>query len=522
MKKFLLTMLVGLLALPLAPASADAQGKENRLIYAYSQEWDNLDPHLIHDIAKIGVKVNMYDNLLRWENNPPELTPWLAEGYKVSGEGLKVTFKLRTGVKFHDGTELTAEAVQYSMDRLLALGQGPAPLFLSVVKKGSTRVIDKYTVEFNLGKPYSPFLSIIPDLYIVNPKICQAHQEGNDWGSKWLASHEAGSGSYQLASYNPASGFTISRFKDHFMGWKGKHVDVVEFRIIRELSSRMLALQKGEIHAELSFNSPAAQLEKLSKDPNLQVIKEMSMKTFVVKMNCQRPPFNDVHVRRAFSYAFDYEGYIKEVMGNLVTRNPGPIPNNLWGAPKDLKGYEFNLEKARKELSLAKEKVTRPLLIHCMVGNAEAKATALILQNSLSQLGIRLNIVEETWPVLIGKCRQAETTPDFFPHYVSMYYADPHNWIGDMYHSANHGSWKAGSWYKNPTADALLAKALTVFDKEERRKLYEEASRVVVDDAVSIWVYNKDFYGPVRKNVRGIRFCPIYEIQDCRWIYLED
>lgn len=519
MKRFLLAAVVGLLVFPLASIS---EAKESRLIYAYSQEWENLDPHLIHDISKVGVRINMYDNLFRWENNPPESVPWLAEEYKVSPDGLKVTFKLRKGVKFHDGSELTAEAVQYSVDRLLALGQGAAPLFSPVIKKGSTRVLDKHTVEFNLTKPYSPFLSVIPDLYIVNPKICKANQAGDDWGSKWLASHEAGSGSYQLNSHNPATGFIVTRFKDHFMGWKGKHVDVVEFKVIRELASRMLALQKGEIHAELSFNLPAAQLEKLGKDPNLKVIRETSMKTFVIKMNTQRPPFNDVHVRRAISYAFDYDGFIKEVMGNMVTRNPGPIPVNLWGSPKDLKGYELNIEKAKKELSLAKEKVTRPLQINCMVGAATIKAAALILQNGLSQLGIKLNIVEDTWPVLIGKARTVETTPDFFPHWVSPYYPDPNNWIGDMYYSANHGSWKASSWYKNPQVDALLGKALTVFDKEERRKLYEEASRLVVDEAVSIFVYNKNFIGPIRKNVQGIRFCPAHEIQHCRWIYLEE
>lgn len=520
MRKLLLVMVMGLIFFSGALAIGQVTGKGEKFIWGHGTPYDNLDPHLVFDMSRIATRINMYDSLYRWEGNPPEIVPWLAEGHKVSDGGLKWTFSLRKGVKFHDGSGLTAEAVQYSIERLLALGQGASPLFSQVVKKGSTRVVNQYTVEFNLTKPYSPFLAFVPELYIVNPKVCKANEVDNDWGSKWLAGHEAGSGSYQLASYNPAVGFTMARFKDHFMGWKGKHIDEVEFRTMREVASKVMALQKGEVHSTDSW-LPAEQINKLLKDPNINVLKEPSTRIFVIAMHCQRAPFDDVHVRRAISYAFDYDGYNNKVMGGTVTRNPVPLPMNMWGAPKDVKGYSYNLEMAKKELALAKVKVDRPLQFDATIQAPLFKQAALILQDGLSQLGIQLNVVEETWPVLTGKVAKMETSPDIWGYTVSTFYPDPNNWIGEMYNSANHGMWKSSSWYKNPKVDELLNKALVTVSIEERKKLYEDACRLVVEDAPALFVYNTDWYGPFRKNVKGVKFCPLNDGQECRWIYFE-
>jgi len=513
MKKLLLAILVGLLAFPVAFANAG-----ERLIWGRGSEFGNIDPHVVYDAGRISNRLNLYDGLYRWEDNPPKLFPWLAERYEVSDDGLKWTFKLRKGARFHDGSEVTAEAIQYSIERVLALGQGAAPLFSRVIEKGSTRVVDKYTVEFNLTKPYSPFLSMIPELHIVNPKMCKAHEKANDWGSAWLASHEAGSGSYRLSHYDPAIGFTMVRFKDHFLGWKGKYIEEAEFRTVHETASRVLALMKGEIHASDGY-LPAEQVEKLERNPDVNVFKEPSMRTYLIRMNNQRPPLNDVHVRRAISYAFDYDGFISKVLKGRVTRNPGPIPFNLWGAPKDLKGYEYNLDKAREELAKASVKVDRPLEIHPLVGYAQTKEAALVLQSGLAQLGISLRIIEETWPTLVGKVKKMETTPDMWTHWISTYYPDPNNWIGESYNSAGWGTWKASCWYKNPKVDELLNRALERADLDERRKLYEKASHLLVEDAADIWIYNTDWYGPLRKNFHGLRFCPVGNGQECRWMY---
>ncbi|RMF86161.1 MAG: ABC transporter substrate-binding protein, partial [Nitrospinota bacterium] len=101
------------------------------------------------------------------------------------------------------------------------------------------------------------------------------------------------------------------------------------------------------------------------------------------------------------------------------------------------------------------------------------------------------------------------------------YYADPDNWIGQMYDSNNWGTWKASAWYKNPKVDELLQKARSIVDQDERAKLYAEAARLVVDDAADLWIYNTVEVGAFRKNVMGWQFCPVGSGQDFWPMYLE-
>jgi len=487
----------------------------SKYILGWPSEFQSMDAHIIYDVATENFRLNLYDHLYRYLDNPPKIHPWLAESYSVADEGRKWTFTLRKGAKFHTGDEVTAEAVKYSMGRLVALGKGPSALFKPILDPGSISIKSRYVVEFNLKEPYAPFLSIMPTFCIVNPKVLEG--KAGPWGSEWLNSNDAGSGSYVLEKYSPGTGWIAKRFKDHWMGWKGNFVEEIEFRTIHETASRVMALIKGDISGCDGY-LPADQIEKLEKDPNIKVYEEQSMRIALIRMHNQRPPLNDVHVRRAISYAFDYDSFIKDVLKGRVARNAGPIPNNMWGAPQDLKGYPFDLKKAKEELQQAKVKIDRALTINPMTGYAQTDDIALILQTGLQQIGIKANIVRETWPNLSSRGKDINTSPDMWIHWVSTYYADPENWIGEMYSSSRWGAWKASSWYKNPGVDDLLKKARTTPDIETRRKLYEQASRIVVSDAADVWIYNTKWYGPNRKNVKGIRFCPIGDGQECRWI----
>jgi peptide/nickel transport system substrate-binding protein len=164
-----------------------------------------LDPAQTLDVQATQWALNVYDNLYRYEGNPAEMKPWLATGHTVSGDGLVWDFTLRPGVKFHDGSEVTAEAVVYTVQRLLAINRAPAAPFKPILKPDSVTATDKYTVRFKLNQPYGPFFAMIPMLAIVNPQAIKPHEENGDWGAKWLASNDAGSGAYKFLpeSYMP-------------------------------------------------------------------------------------------------------------------------------------------------------------------------------------------------------------------------------------------------------------------------------------------------------------------------------
>jgi peptide/nickel transport system substrate-binding protein len=239
------------------------------------------------------------------------------------------------------------------------------------------------------------------------------------------------------------------------------------------------------------------------------------------QLHNQRAPMSDVHVRKAINYAFDYKSFIDDILKGSAERNPTPIPNTIWGAPKDVEGYTFDIAKAKEELAQAKVKIDRPLDIVYLTGFSQSEQAAVLMQNGLKQIGIESKVVATPWPVVVDKMAKPETSPDMAVYWISTYYADPHNWIGEMFNSKQWGTFKSSSFYKNPKVDELLDKALAATKQEERQKLYEEAARIVVDDAAGVWIYNTKWYGPYANNVEGIRFSPIGNGQEMRWAHFK-
>src|SRR5689334_9979555 len=193
------TLLLAVLALATLTTPAAAQ---TRFVFANESPYDTMDPHAAFDVGRVAVRLNLYDGLYRWLDNPPKLEPWLAESHTVSGDGLTYTFKLRHGARFHDGAEITAEDVRYSMERILALKQGAAALMSTMVAPNATKALDKYTVQFTLTKPAAIFMALVPEIHVVNSALLKKNEKNNDWGSAWLTSNDAGSGSYMLTRYD--------------------------------------------------------------------------------------------------------------------------------------------------------------------------------------------------------------------------------------------------------------------------------------------------------------------------------
>src|SRR4030095_4728684 len=158
-RRFWLILVLALILLAAVPSAPAAQ---TRFVFANESPYDTMDPHAAFDVGRVAVRLNLYDGLYRWLDNPPKLEPWLAESHTVSPDGVTYTFKLRKGAKFHDGTEITAEDVRYSMERILAMKKGAASLFSTMVAPNTTKALDRYTVQFTITKPAAIFMATIP------------------------------------------------------------------------------------------------------------------------------------------------------------------------------------------------------------------------------------------------------------------------------------------------------------------------------------------------------------------------
>ena len=156
-----------------------------------------------------------------------------------------------------------------------------------------------------------------------------------------------------------------------------------------------------------------------------------------------------------------------------------------------------------------------------LTGFQQSEQAAQLLQNGLTKAGVPSKVVGYPWPTIVDKFKDPATTPDVSIYWISTYYADPHNWVGEMFSSSTAGTFKNAAHYKNATVDALLDKALGLTDQSERAKLYEEATRIVVDEAAGLWIYNTKWYGPYSNKLKGIVFCPIGSAQEMRTAYYD-
>ncbi len=495
-------------------APARAQGVK-RIVTANNSPYDTLDPHAVFDIGRIATRLNMYDALVRWVDNPPKLAMWLAEKVEISPDGLDYTFTLRRGATFHDGTPVTADDVVFSMERILAMKKGAYGLFKGAIEPGKTKAIDPGTVRFTLEQPFAVFLSVLSELWIVNSKLIRANEKAGDLGAEYLARNEAGSGSFRLRRYDPAVGFQADRFDKHVMGWDHGGVDQVEFRVVLETTSRVLGMLKGDFQITDGY-LPIDQIKRLKEGGNIRIEEAESLRTMYFIIHNARAPLDDVNLRRAICCAFDYKAFNEDILSNTVARNYGIIPNTLWGAPKDLHGYDYDLTKAKEHLAKVKAPL-RPLTIGVLAGFSQSEQAAVLLQAGLAKIGVEAKLISEPWSVIQGKYNDPDRTHDLIPLWRSAYFADPHNWTGYIYNSRNIGSGNA-SFFRNARFDELTDKALLLTDQEARRPLYEEASRILVDQAAGLYVYNTKWFGPFAKTVKGVRFCPIGDAQDMRWM----
>ena len=483
-------------------------------------ELDTLDPHAVLDTGRLNFKINVYDSLFRFQGNPPKLEPWLADKLDASPDGTVYTLHLKHGVKFHDGTEMTADDVVYAMERMLAMKQGPSRLYLDIVAPGATRAVDRYTVEFKLKRAAAPFEELLAECYIVNSALVKKNEKNGDWGREWMARNTASSGSWVVTSWEPSTGWEADRFKDHFKGWQDKAPTGVRFRTMREANSQALAMQRGDIDLFVGTLS-VDQIEKMAKSANVAPMREPNLRLLLLSFNTKKPPFDDPHVRRAFSMAFDYEGWLNGIMKGAAVRATGAIPPQLPGAvPKPL--FNYDLKAAADELAKATAKVDRPVSIHVMTGIARTEQCAQVLQAGLKSLGITANIVSETWPTLANRCRAIETTPDIMTIWTGPEYLDLQNWVGDAYDQTRWGDYKSCTYFSSDEITAKIKRAYSSLDPAERLKLYSEVAVAAAEGAASIYVHSESWLGVRNKRVQGFVFCPSSSGNDLRSAWLAD
>lgn len=487
-------------------SSLKAKRGSRQLIMATAVDLYTIDPAVGFDTAIASSLNGLYDALFRHLGNPPRTIPWLVERYEVSRDARIWTFKLFENIVFHDGTPLTAEAVAYSAERLLKINKGPASLFSGILKPGSVKVVNRYTVKMTLVRAFSAFLDTLPWLSIVNPVLVSAHA-GSDYGQTWLKDHEAGSGPFTIGEWKPGEKYVFNAISKYWKGWPSKeHLISYERRVIKSNDERVKALESEE--ADLADWILPGEQRRL-REKGFMIVNEPSIETYEIKINNKVGYTADLHVRKAISFAFDYEALLK-LWEDRAELAEGPMPPGFGCKSGELKVYQHNLEKAKMELGRSAWPNGGFSLDYVFVaGLEEEQKTGEIIRDQLAKMNIKVHLIPMAWSDAVNSFKNPKTAPSLFPLYSSTAYADPDNYFWSGYHSSQAGEWTNPGHYRNAEMDHLLEKARATLDPKERKTLYCLAQQKSLEDAATIFGVSAMDHHVYSKRLRDFVYCPV-------------
>lgn len=455
-----------------------------------------LDPGKATDYADSILMFNVYDTLVLSKQGGAGVVAHLADSWETGADGKSYTFKLRSGVKFQSGNPLTADDVVFSLDRMKAIGQGFSFLFANVDK---AEAVDPSTVKFTLAKAYSPFLSALLRLPIVDKKLVMENLgagdgDMKDWGQAWLSTHGAGTGAYKVVSHNPQSETVMAKNADYFLGVPAKAPDTVRMRYGLEAATVRTLVAQGE-HDITSQWLPPEVLKALAAD-GAQLLTESGGAGFYIKMNTAKAPLDDASCRLALTYAFDYAAGIKMVaITDQVSQGSpasGALPVGMLGALPASDAYSRNLDKAKDYLSRCKYKPEEMKLELSWVGEVPLEERfALLMQANFAEIGIKSEVKKIPWALFTEQVTKPENTPNISQVFVNTVTGDPDTLVYGMYHSSAAGTWQSPEYLKDSKVDELLDKGRAVTADEERAKIYTELGNRLRELAPTIFAQDQ-------------------------------
>jgi peptide/nickel transport system substrate-binding protein len=506
---------IGLLALALTVSlvpGADAQKRGGTLTIVRPTDPVSLDPNLETTAPGAWVYFNMLEGLLTLDDKV-QVKPALATSYEVMSP-TKVRFKLRPGVKFHDGTPFNAEAVRFTYDRALN-GKPPARWASLVGSMAGAEVVDDLTVDIVTKEPYGPILRTLA-MYcmgIVSPTAVK--KQGEDFSRA-----PVGTGPFKFVEWKTNTHVIIERNADY---WGDKALlDRVVFKVVPEEGARMIALQTGDADMVL-FPSPA-QLPALRKDSKFSVHETTGIRVVFVGLHAGQPPLDDVRVRSALLHAVDRKAILDNIMEGSAGPARGVLAPGVFGY-KDMqldKLYPFDRAKAKALLGQAgwtpgpdgfMQKGGQRLSLSWLAARGRYPKDGEIteaVQAMFKEVGIEAKVQILEWASVFKQVREATLNHHLFTLGWVTSNADADYSLYALFHSKNTPptGWNT-SRYANPKIDTLIEQARRSLNQTEREKLYGEAQDILAKEMVWIPVYTTKEIIASRASVKGFQIHPV-------------
>ncbi len=491
LKRLLLLFVLSTLAIALSGCSGDKEGENSSQIsIGIPQDLeDSLDPHVVMAAGTKEVLFNLFEGLVKPASDG-SFIPAVASAYEESEGGKIYTFTLREGVKFHDGTAVTAEDVKFSIDKCADASAGE-PLVAAYSNIESVDIADESTIVITLKEPNTEFLA-----YMTTAIIPAANTQAD--------TNPIGTGPYKYVSRSPQENFVVERFDDYW--GEPAHIKDVTFKVCANADSLVMNLEGGSI--DMIARVTSTQAAELSD--NFEVLEGTMNLVQALYLNNTEAPFDDVRVRQALCYAIDPD----EIMLMVSDGKGTELGSSMFPAfskyyMKELNDtYNQDIEKAKALLAEAGYADGFSFSITVPSNYQQHIDTAQVLVEEFKAIGVdaQIQLIEwDSWLSDVYQNRQFQST---------VVGVDASSLTGaSLLERFTSTSSKNFINFSSEAYDAAFEKAITSTDDAEKTKYYQECLRILSEEAANVYIQDLPEFVAINKKYTGYEFYPLY-VQD--------
>jgi len=499
------------------------------LIFGRGGDSVGLDPAYETDGNSFMICDNIFEALVFYADESTALEPGLAKSWDIAPDGKTYTFHLRKGVKFHDGTPFDADAVVFSIGRMMKNrnvkfygksleipAQDRTPEYWVSMEMddtiGSIEATDEYTVVFKLKRVEAPFLAnmgmdfadiISPTAFLKNPKE--------------FIRMPVGTGPFKFVKWVKDDQIILEKNKNYWDKSAGPYLDKIVFRSIPENSVRFLELKAGNIHI-CQFPNPA-DIAMAKKDKNLILPTQPGMNIGYLSFNHTKEPWkSNLSLRMAIAHAIDRKAIVDNLYQGMGQVAKNCIPPTMWGYNDKIPGYSFDLKLANEylakagfpegkglpEITLWSMPVPRPY-------NPEGLKIGVAMSADLAKIGIKARIVSYDWGTYLKRQREQPEDMDLFQLGWTGDNGDPDNFLAVLFDGLASSSIR--TQWKNEEYHKLMLQGKQTVDQAKRTEIYKKALQVMYDECPVIPVAHSTVIWPSLKNVMNFKLHPTSSVR---------
>ena len=495
-----------------APAS-NAAAAPGTLVIGLVAEPTSLDPGQLTDINSMKLLGAMYDTLVRFKPDSFDLAPSLATSWDISSDLMLYTFKLRPGVKFHDGTDFNADAVKFTYDRLLDpngpyADTGPFPFAPGYYGSiAETIAVDPLTVQFRLNRQDASLINAftLNTGRIVSPQAVKTSRKN-------FAQNPVGTGPFKFVSWDHNVRITLTANPDYWDG--APALSQLIFRPLVDEQTRITEFLSGGV--DVIFDVPPDNIGQVKGNPDAVFLEQPGPHVWWVTLNVQKPPFDNVLVRHAVNYAVNKDALTQDILKGTGTPSVGPIPPAIgWAYTDQVTQYNYDPDRAQELLK--QSGVLMPINVTFWVtesgsGMQSPKTMGTAIQADLAAIGVNAQIQTFEWGAFLNRYGSGLGDEASMAELSWMFDSgDPaHMLPNNLYGPACSPKGFNGGCYQNSNVDLLMNAALKINEREQRGAVYRQIQQIVADDAPWIFVDNQIQNAATSTRVSGLKLHPSF------------